>query len=89
MAYDKTTPAIELINVSRRSPPTGKSPTALRDFTMTVERGEFVAVVVRPVAENPLPSTLSRAGKPKRRRGSCHGRPRHGNRPAHRLCFPK
>jgi NitT/TauT family transport system ATP-binding protein len=39
-------PAIELINVSRRFlSPDGKSLTALRDFTMTVERGEFVAVV--------------------------------------------
>jgi len=40
------TPAIELINVSRRFlTPDGKSMTAIRDFTMTVERGEFVAVV--------------------------------------------
>ena len=39
-------PAIELINVSRRFiTPDGKSMTALRDFNMTVERGEFVAVV--------------------------------------------
>lgn len=39
-------PAIELINVSRRFvSPTGKSLTALRDFNMSVERGEFVAVV--------------------------------------------
>jgi len=39
-------PAIELINVTRRFvSPTGKSLTALRDFNMTVERGEFVAVV--------------------------------------------
>ncbi len=39
-------PAIELINVTRRFvSPTGKSLTALRDFTMTVNRGEFVAVV--------------------------------------------
>jgi NitT/TauT family transport system ATP-binding protein len=39
-------PAIELINVSRRFlTPDGKSMTAMRDFTMTVERGEFVAVV--------------------------------------------
>jgi NitT/TauT family transport system ATP-binding protein len=39
-------PAIELINVSRRFvTPDGKSLTALRDFNMTVERGEFVAVV--------------------------------------------
>ena len=39
-------PAIELINVSRRFlSPTGKSLTALRNFTMTVGRGEFVAVV--------------------------------------------
>jgi NitT/TauT family transport system ATP-binding protein len=38
--------AIELINVSRRFlTPDGKSMTAIRDFTMTVERGEFVAVV--------------------------------------------
>jgi NitT/TauT family transport system ATP-binding protein len=39
-------PAIELINVSRRFlTPDGKSMTAIRDFTMTVARGEFVAVV--------------------------------------------
>jgi NitT/TauT family transport system ATP-binding protein len=39
-------PAIELIKVSRRFlTPDGKSMTAIRDFTMTVERGEFVAVV--------------------------------------------
>lgn len=39
-------PAIELINVSRRFlSPTGKSLTALRNFNMTVGRGEFVAVV--------------------------------------------
>ena len=39
-------PAIELINVSRRFiTPDGKAMTAIRDFTMTVERGEFVAVV--------------------------------------------
>ncbi len=39
-------PAIELINVSRRFlTPDGKSMTAIRDFTMTVGRGEFVAVV--------------------------------------------
>jgi NitT/TauT family transport system ATP-binding protein len=42
----KPTPAIELINVSRRFvTPDGKSMTAIRDFNMTVERGEFVAVV--------------------------------------------
>jgi NitT/TauT family transport system ATP-binding protein len=41
-----TGPAIELINVSRRFlTPDGKSMTAIRDFTMTVARGEFVAVV--------------------------------------------
>ncbi len=39
-------PAIELINVSRRFiTPDGKSMTAIRDFTMAVEAGEFVAVV--------------------------------------------
>ena len=39
-------PAIELINVSRRFiTPDGKAMTAIRDFTMTVERGGFVAVV--------------------------------------------
>jgi len=39
-------PAIELINVTRRFvSPTGKSLTALKDFNMVVERGEFVAVV--------------------------------------------
>ena len=41
-----SSPAIELINVSRRFlTPDGKSMTAIRNFTMTVERGEFVAVV--------------------------------------------
>ena len=40
------TPAIELINVSRRFiSPEGKSFTAIRDFNITVNRGEFVAVV--------------------------------------------
>jgi NitT/TauT family transport system ATP-binding protein len=39
-------PAIELINVSRRFvTPEGRSMTALRNFTMSVDRGEFVAVV--------------------------------------------
>jgi NitT/TauT family transport system ATP-binding protein len=39
-------PAIELINVSRRFiTPTGQSMTAIRDFSMTVQRGEFVAVI--------------------------------------------
>ncbi|MGO4815874.1 ATP-binding cassette domain-containing protein, partial [Cupriavidus sp. 2MCAB6] len=39
-------PAIELINVSRRFlTPDGKSMTAIRDFNMSVARGEFVAVV--------------------------------------------
>ncbi|MDE2385968.1 MAG: ABC transporter ATP-binding protein [Alphaproteobacteria bacterium] len=41
-----SSPAIELRGVTRRFlSPDGKSLTALRDFTMTVERGEFVAVV--------------------------------------------
>ncbi|MEZ2408652.1 ABC transporter ATP-binding protein [Bosea sp. RCC_152_1] len=39
-------PAVELINVSRRFlTPDGKSMTAIRDFNMSVGRGEFVAVV--------------------------------------------
>ena len=39
-------PVIELINVSRRFvTPDGKSMTALRNFNMTVARGEFAAVV--------------------------------------------
>jgi NitT/TauT family transport system ATP-binding protein len=39
-------PAIELVGVSRRFvSPTGKSHTALRDYSMTVRRGEFVAIV--------------------------------------------
>ena len=39
-------PAVELINVSRRFlTPNGQSMTAIRDFSMTVERGEFVAVI--------------------------------------------
>ena len=42
----KPPPAIELINVSRRFvTPDGKSMTAIRNFSMTVEPGEFVAVV--------------------------------------------
>lgn len=41
-----STPAIELTNVTRRFlTPDGKSMTALRDFTMTVNRGEFACVV--------------------------------------------
>jgi len=41
-----TAAAIELINVSRRFvTPNGKMMTALRDFTMTVGRGEFACVV--------------------------------------------
>jgi len=40
------TPAIELIHVSRRFiSPEGKSFTAIRDFNITVNRGEFVAIV--------------------------------------------
>jgi NitT/TauT family transport system ATP-binding protein len=43
---DDSNLAIELINVSRRFlTPDGKSMTAIRDFTMTVARGEFAAVV--------------------------------------------
>ena len=46
VAAPGTGPAIELINVTRRfMAPNGRSMTALRDFTMTVARGEFVAVV--------------------------------------------
>ena len=46
MSHHSDSPAIELINVSRRFlTPDGKSMTALRDFNMTVQRGEFVAVV--------------------------------------------
>jgi NitT/TauT family transport system ATP-binding protein len=46
MTVQQPTPAIELINVSRRFlTPDGKSMTALRNFNMSVARGEFVAVV--------------------------------------------
>jgi len=46
MTSTETAPAIELINVTRRFlTPDGRSLTALHDFTMTVARGEFVAVV--------------------------------------------
>ena len=39
-------PAVELVNVTRRFvTPDAKVMTALRDFSMTVERGEFVCVV--------------------------------------------
>src|SRR5437868_14086263 len=42
----KMSPAVELINVSRRFvTPDGKSMTAIRNFNMTIERGEFVAIV--------------------------------------------
>jgi NitT/TauT family transport system ATP-binding protein len=43
---DNSTPAIELINVTRRFvSPDGKVIPALRDFSMQVKRGEFCAVV--------------------------------------------
>lgn len=43
---NKMSPAVELINVSRRFvTPDGKSMTAIRNFNMTIERGEFVAIV--------------------------------------------
>ena len=46
MSTLEPSPAIELINVSRRFlSPSGKSLTALRNFSMRVGRGEFVAVV--------------------------------------------
>jgi len=46
MSTLEPSPAIELINVSRRFlSPSGKSLTALRNFSMRVDRGEFVAVV--------------------------------------------
>jgi NitT/TauT family transport system ATP-binding protein len=46
MPHHNDSPAIELINVSRRFlTPDGKSMTALRDFNLSVARGEFVAVV--------------------------------------------
>ena len=39
-------PAVELVNVSRRFlTPSGKAMTAIRDFNMTVGRGEFVSLV--------------------------------------------
>src|SRR5438067_2355972 len=42
----KLSPAVELINVGRRFlTPAGKSRTAIRDCNMTIERGEFVAIV--------------------------------------------
>jgi len=45
-AQHSATPAIELINVNRRFlSPDGKSFTTLRDFNMSVARGEFVALV--------------------------------------------
>ena len=45
-SLSKSSPAVELINVSRRFlTPDGKSVTAIRDFNMTIERGEFVAIV--------------------------------------------
>jgi len=46
MSTLEPSPTIELINVSRRFlSPSGKSLTALRNFSMRVDRGEFVAVV--------------------------------------------
>src|SRR6476469_1720998 len=45
-AQHSATPAIELINVNRRFlSPDGKSFTTLRDFNMSVARGEFIALV--------------------------------------------
>lgn len=45
-AQTPNAPSIELINVSRRFiSPTGKSMTALQNFSMRVDEGEFVAVV--------------------------------------------
>jgi NitT/TauT family transport system ATP-binding protein len=39
-------PTVELINVSRRFlTPDGKSMTAIRNFTMSIDQGEFVAIV--------------------------------------------
>ena len=59
MTPDNNSPAIELINVSRRFlTPDGKSMTALRDFNMSVARGEFVAVV------GPTGCGKSTTGKP-------------------------
>ncbi len=44
--HDPMTPAVEMINVSRRFvTPDGKSMTAIRNFNMTIGRGEFVAIV--------------------------------------------
>lgn len=44
--HDASAPAIELIHASRRFvTPDGKSMTAIRDFDMSVQDGEFVAVV--------------------------------------------
>lgn len=41
------TPAVEMTNVSPRFvTPDRKSMTAIRDFNMTIERGEFVAFSV-------------------------------------------
>ena len=74
----RPTPAIELINVSRRFlSPTGKSLTALRDFTMTVERGEFVAVVgPTGCGKSTTLNLVTGLAKPERRRGPRHGRAR-------------
>ncbi|MFZ6758301.1 ABC transporter ATP-binding protein [Undibacterium sp. Ji50W] len=42
----KPVPAVELIHVSRRFlTPDGKSMTAIRDFNLTIQQGEFVAIV--------------------------------------------
>jgi len=46
VAASAAAPAIELVNVSRRFlSPTGKSLTAIRNFSMSVGKGEFVSVV--------------------------------------------
>jgi len=56
---DNSAPAIELINVTRRFvTPTGKSLTAIHDFSMAVSRGEFVAVVGPTGSVNRPRSTL-------------------------------
>lgn len=86
---ERRTPAIELINVSRRFvSPTGKSLTALRDFNMTVERGEFVAVVGPTGCGKSTTLNLVTGLAAERRRSPPDGRPGRRYRPARRFRLP-
>src|SRR3984893_15644764 len=76
-------PAIELIDVSLRFiSPTGASLTALRNFSMTVRRGEFVAIVGPPgCGKSPTPNLITGINKATRAQVKLRGRPVTGSDP--------